>query len=80
MLAMSTKGAGEFLEAVSQDETLREKFSEVTNPQEFLDVCEQLGYRFTTEELRVIVKERSEGILVRRNTGVWKWLRSVNWL
>jgi predicted ribosomally synthesized peptide with nif11-like leader len=77
---MSVQNATRFLEAVSQDETLRERFGTVSTPEEFLEVCKQLGYSFTTEELKNIVKEQSEGVLVRRNTGVWKWLRSVNWV
>jgi predicted ribosomally synthesized peptide with nif11-like leader len=77
---MSVQNATRFLEAVSQDETLRERFGKVSTPEEFLEVCRQLGYSFTTEELKNIVKEQSEGVLVRRHTGVWKWLRSVNWV
>ncbi len=77
---MSTQSANRFLEAISQDEALREKFAAVSNPEEFLAVCNRLGYNFTTDELKTLVKEQSQGVLVRRNTGVWKWLRSVNWL
>jgi predicted ribosomally synthesized peptide with nif11-like leader len=77
---MSIQNATRFLEAISQDETLRERFVRVSTPEEFLDVCTQLGYSFTAEELKNLVKEQSQGVLVRRSTGVWKWLRSVNWL
>lgn len=77
---MSIQNATRFLEAISQDETLRERFARVSTSEEFLDVCRQLGYSFTTEELKNLVKEQSQGVLVRRSTGVWKWLRSVNWL
>lgn len=77
---MTMQNATRFLEAISQDETLRERFIRVSTPEEFLDVCQQLGYSFTTEELKNLVKEQSQGVLVRRGTGVWKWLRSVNWL
>lgn len=77
---MSMQNATRFLEAISQDETLREQFVRVSNSDEFLDVCKKLGYSFTTEELKNLVSEQSQGVLVRRSTGVWKWLRSVNWL
>lgn len=77
---MSTRGASDFLEAVSHNEELREKFATVNSPDEFLEVSRQLGYSFTTEELLTLVRERSKGVLVRRNTGVWKWLRSINWV
>jgi len=39
----------------------------------------ELGYSFTTEELLAVVKEHSEGV-TRRKTGIWQWLRSVNWI
>lgn len=77
---MSIESASRFLEAVAYDETLRDKFEQVQSPEEFLNMTQQLGYSFTTEELLGLAKEQSQGILVRRHTGVWKWLRSVNWV
>jgi predicted ribosomally synthesized peptide with nif11-like leader len=77
---MSIESATRFLEAVAHDEALRDKFTDVQNPEDFLRVSEQLGYSFTTEELMAIAKEQSQGVELRRNTGVWKWLRHVNWL
>jgi len=77
---MSIESANRFLEAVSYDETLRDKFDDVTSPEEFLSLIEQLGYSFTTDELMTIAKEQSQGILVRRHTGVWKWLRGIRWV
>ncbi len=77
---MSIESANRFLEAVSQDESLRDKFQSVASPTDFLRISEQMGYSFTTDELMELVKSRSEGIVVRRNTGVWKWLRHINWV
>lgn len=77
---MSIESASRFLEAVTYDETLRDKFENVRSPEEFLTISQQLGYSFTTEELLGLAKEQSQGIMVRRHTGVWRWLRSVKWL
>lgn len=77
---MSIDSANRFLEAVAHDETLRDNFSHVNTPEEFIRITEQLGYNFTTEELMTLAKERSEGVVLRRSTGVWKWLRSINWV
>jgi predicted ribosomally synthesized peptide with nif11-like leader len=77
---MSLESANRFLEAVSYDETLRVRFEQVTCPEEFLRITEQLGYSFTTDELMALAREQSQGVLIRRSTGVWKWLRHVNWV
>jgi len=77
---MSIESATRFLEAAAQDEALREKFNSVNCPEDFLRITEQLGYSFTTDELMAIAKEQSQGILVRRPTGVWKWLRGIKWV
>ncbi|MDX2240759.1 MAG: Nif11-like leader peptide family natural product precursor [Leptolyngbyaceae cyanobacterium bins.302] len=77
---MSLESATRFLEAAAHDEELRERFERVQSPEEFLRVIEQLGYSFTTAELMVLAKEQSQGVAVRRHTGVWKWLRHVNWV
>lgn len=77
---MSIESAARFLEAVAYDETLRDKFEGVSGPEDFLRVTEQLGYSFTTDELMAIAREQSQGVTVRRGTGVWKWLRSVKWV
>lgn len=77
---MSIESANRFLEAVAYDETVRDRFEGVTNPDDFLKITEQLGYSFTTDELMAIVKEQSQGIIVRRTTGVWKWLRNTSWV
>jgi predicted ribosomally synthesized peptide with nif11-like leader len=77
---MSVESATRFLRAVAQDESIRERFDDVRSPEDFLRISDQLGYCFTTAELEEIVAEQSKGVAVRRSTGVWKWLRNVNWL
>ncbi len=77
---MSIESANRFLEAVAYDEDLRSKFDGVNGPEDFLRVIEQLGYSFTTDELMSIAREQSKGVLVRRTTGVWKWLRGIKWV
>lgn len=77
---MSLESANQFLEAVASDEALRDKFEAVSGPEEFVKVTQQLGYNFTTQELLAIAKEQSQGVIVRRHTGVWRWLRTVNWV
>ncbi len=77
---MSLESATRFLEAAAHNQELRERFDSVQTPEEFMKIIEQLGYSFTTAELMSLAKEQSQGISVRRNTGVWKWLRQVNWV
>jgi predicted ribosomally synthesized peptide with nif11-like leader len=77
---MSIDNAHLFLTNASQDMDLRESFKDVKNPQEFIDTVHNLGYDFTTEELKEAVSELSKGVLIRRKTGVWPWLRSVKWI
>jgi predicted ribosomally synthesized peptide with nif11-like leader len=77
---MSKESATRFLKAVSQDEELRGRFSEVASAEEFLSLSDHLGFCFTTTELKELVRGQSEGSKVRRATGVWKWLRSLDWL
>jgi predicted ribosomally synthesized peptide with nif11-like leader len=77
---MSVKSATRFLHAAAQDQQVRNKFSTVQSPDEFLQVSNQLGYAFTTTELKKVITVQSRGVLVRRPTGVWPWLRSINWI
>ncbi|HEY9690834.1 MAG TPA: Nif11-like leader peptide family natural product precursor [Oculatellaceae cyanobacterium] len=77
---MSNESAKKFLADAAHNMVLREKFKPVTNPQEFINTVEELGYSFTTEELKDVVKECSEGVVIRRKTGVWQWLRTINWV
>ncbi len=77
---MSIESATRFLTAAAQDQTIREKFAVASSPAEFLQISEQIGYCFTTTELENLIQELSQGVMVRRSTGVWKWLRNVNWI
>ena len=77
---MSKQSATQFLSVVARNTEVQENFNSVNNPQEFVQVAEELGYNFTTEELKDVVKEHSEGVTLRRKTGVWNWLRRVNWI
>lgn len=76
---MSLENAHDFLARASHSDDFRQKFVEVKNPEEFLEIARSLGYDFTTEELKEVVAERSKNIKVRRTIGVWSWLRSVKW-
>jgi predicted ribosomally synthesized peptide with nif11-like leader len=77
---MSKESAKQFLQDAVKSMTLREKFSDVRTPKEFLDMAQMLGYSFTTEELEIIVKEASQGVETRRPTGIWPWLRTIPWI
>ena len=76
---MSTESANRFLADVAYRESLRSHFEPVQNGQEFIQICQELGYDFTIDEFKVVVKENSEGVLIRRKTGIWTWLRQVPW-
>jgi predicted ribosomally synthesized peptide with nif11-like leader len=77
---MSVESANRFLNAISQDQSLRDQFATVQSSDEFMQTSERLGYSFTLAELKTVVNAQSEGVVVRRNTGVWKWLREVKWV
>ncbi|PSB16497.1 Nif11-like leader peptide family natural product precursor [Phormidesmis priestleyi ULC007] len=77
---MSVESATRFLTVAAQDHIIREKFSAANSPEEFLKISNQLGYCFTIAELKQLIRESSQDVGVRRSTGVWKWLRNVNWL
>ncbi len=77
---MRKKNASQFLADAAQNRTLRETLETATNAEDFLDIAHQLGYTFTKEDLSNVIHDCSEGIKVRRNTGVWPWLRNVNWI
>jgi predicted ribosomally synthesized peptide with nif11-like leader len=77
---MSIKSAARFLSAASQDQEIRDRFQLVESPDDFLCVSQEMGYSFTTAELKKIITLKSRNIQVRRTTGVWRWLRQVNWV
>lgn len=77
---MSIKSAARFLSAASQDQEIRDRFQSVKSPEDFLCVSQEMGYSFTTAELKKIITLKSRNIQFRRTTGVWRWLREVNWV
>ncbi|MFM2429847.1 MAG: hypothetical protein RLZZ511_1060 [Cyanobacteriota bacterium] len=77
---MSAKSAARFLFAASHDQRLRDRFMGVRSPEEFVDISQRMGYCFTSVELKTIVSEQSQNVVLRRSTGVWKWLRDVRWM
>lgn len=77
---MSKKNASQFLADTAQNRTLRETLGTANNAEEFLNIARQLGYTFTTDELSKVIHDYSEGLKVKRNTGIWFWLRNVNWI
>jgi Nif11 domain len=76
---MSVRSAARFLSAAAQDGQVRDRFAGVNSPEEFLQVSQCMGYTFTTAELLRLVRVKSLKNETRRLTGVWKWLRGVNW-
>lgn len=77
---MSKESANQFLLKASHDLEFQHQFEQAGTPEEFLKLARELGYDFTSDELREIVKEHSEGVTLRRHTGIWTWLRSVKWI
>lgn len=77
---MSKESANQFLEDAARNEGLREKLQAAPNPEEFVRVAHELGYSFSVEELKDVVRENSEDAKLRRKTGIWPWLRTVHWV
>ena len=77
---MSIKSAARFLSAASRDQEIRDRFKAVQSPEDFLCVSREMGYSFTTADLKKIIALKSRNIQIRRTTGVWRWLREVNWV
>lgn len=77
---MSAQSANQFLTKAVHDLEFQNKFEQAANPQEFIQIAEELGFDFTPDELKAVVQQNSEGVKVRRQTGVWRWLRNVNWI
>lgn len=77
---MSKENAQQFLEAATLDTILRDKLTAAGNFEEFVQIAQSIGYNFTSQELKLVIKENSEGVTMRRKTGVWPWLRHFSWL
>lgn len=77
---MSKESANQFLEDAARNEALREKLQSAPSPDEFVSTAHSLGYSFTVDELKEVVREHSEDAKLRRKTGIWPWLRTVHWV
>ena len=77
---MSKESANQFLEDAASNEALREKLQSAPSPDEFIRSAQDLGYSFTVDELKDVVRENSEDAKLRRKTGIWPWLRTVHWV
>ena len=75
---MSKESVTEFLADVARAPKIRDRFHAARNSQDFIAIAQELGYGFTEEEMEEVVKEYSQGVTLRRNTGLWKWLRTVH--
>lgn len=76
---MSREESERFLASAAHSSKLRSQFESVQTPEEFIQKVHELNYDFSTEELVALVAELSAGVLQRRKTGVWDWLRTVPW-
>lgn len=77
---MSKEEANRFLTAITAKAELREKLEKAQSPQEFSQIAGDLGFKFTPDELKEVVEEHSRGVVQRRGTGIWHWLRNVPWI
>ncbi len=77
---MSRESAERFLQAAAHDQRIREQFEVVRSQEEFFQTSKQLGYRFNTIDLMQVLMEHSEGTTIRRQTGIWRWMRNLPWI
>lgn len=77
---MSQENAEHFLETLTVKADLRLPLEGAQNPQDFAQRAAALGFNFTPEELKAVVASHSQGVSQRRHTGIWEWLRTVNWV
>jgi hypothetical protein len=77
---MSSENAIQFLLDITHKEEIRNQFNDVDNPDDFMSKCHDLGYDFNHEELQTVIHTYSKDVHLRRETGVWTWLRKVNWI
>ncbi|AZB72197.1 Nif11-like leader peptide family natural product precursor [Synechococcus elongatus] len=75
---MSSDQVLRFLEDAAISKELRDKFSAVSDASEFLLVAQRSGYAFTSEEFIHTIAELSKDVPIRRQTGVWRWLRTIH--
>ncbi len=77
---MSVENAEQFLKDALHHPEVRAAFHDAKTPQDFFKISESLGYNFSGQELETVVSEHSQGVQIRRRTGIWQWLRTVNWI
>lgn len=77
---MSVENAEQFLKDALHNRDLRAAFDEAKTPQDFFKISTGLGYDFSDQDLKTVISQHSQGAQIRRRTGIWHWLRTVNWI
>jgi predicted ribosomally synthesized peptide with nif11-like leader len=77
---MSQANAEQFLSDILHHPDLRPQFEAADNPEEFLQIAQKLGYDFSTADLEAVAHAHSQNVNQRRQTGIWPWLRQMNWI
>ena len=77
---MSKENAEHFLKTLTVKADLRQSLEGADGPEDFAQRAAALGFEFTPAELRAVVASYSQGVRQRRHTGIWEWLRTVNWV
>ncbi|MCC5898803.1 MAG: Nif11-like leader peptide family natural product precursor [Phormidium sp. BM_Day4_Bin.17] len=77
---MSIENAEQFLKDALNHPDLRESFNNTETPEQFLTIARGLGYDFSSQDLKTVISDHSEGVNIRRRTGIWQWLRTVPWI
>lgn len=57
---MAQETAARFFKAAQKDHALQNKLKATADPETFVKIAEQRGYRFTVEELEVAISKLSE--------------------
>jgi predicted ribosomally synthesized peptide with nif11-like leader len=60
---MAQKNAAQLLNAVKQDQALKERLKATSNPDAFIKIAQERGYNFTVEELENELSKLSEAEL-----------------
>lgn len=56
---MAQETAARFFKAAQKDQALKDKLKATTDPQTFIKIAEQRGYRFTIEDLETAISKLS---------------------
>lgn len=57
---MAQETAARFFKAVQRDHALQDRLKATTDPESFVNIAEQRGYRFTVEDLEATISKLSE--------------------